>query len=41
MTDNIRINPQVEKDRGPLLRFIRIYISIMGLVITAQVQSRL
>lgn len=33
MTDNIRINPKIEKDRAPFLRFVRFYISIMGPVI--------
>ena len=33
MTDSIRINPKVEKDRAPLLRFVRFFISIMGPVI--------
>ena len=33
MTDNIRINPKIEKDRAPLLRFARFYISIMGPII--------
>ena len=30
MTDYIRINPKIEKDRAPLLRFVKIYISVMG-----------
>ena len=33
MTDNIRINPKVEKDTAHLMRFARFYISIMGPVI--------
>ena len=33
MTDSVRVNPKVEKDRAPLLRFVRFYISIMGPVI--------